>query len=64
MTSFNKAEYWRPLFTNDESLDKTTNLYFLNTCAPYFAGDKAEFVLVKTIKYTLLFLSSQKHIKI
>ena len=40
--------------TNAESLDKTTNPYFKNLCAPYGAENEAKFVLflkINMIKY-------------
>ena len=41
-----KTEYWRPLVTNAESVEKTNNLYFKNNRAPYAAENEAEFGLV------------------
>ena len=49
MNYFPKTEYWRPLAPNAESVDKPTNPYFKNTCAPYVAGNEVEFVLVHKI---------------
>ena len=46
MNYFTKTEYWRPLGTNDESLDKTTNPHFKNPCAPYVGKNEADFNLV------------------
>ena len=47
MTSFPKTTYWRPLVTNSESVDKTTNPSFKNPHAPSVAENEAEFVLAK-----------------
>ena len=61
MTYFPKIEYWRPLVTNVESLDKTTNPSSENYCAPSVAKYKAEFVLVKNIfQYTSASLRSNQ----
>ena len=49
MNYFPKTEYWRPLFPNAESVDKTTNKYFKNPRAPSVAENEAEFVLVLII---------------
>ena len=37
MTYFPKKEFWRPLVTNAESVDKTSTKYFKNTRAPSVA---------------------------
>ena len=37
MNYFPKTVYWRPLVTNAESVDKTTNSYFKNPRAPSVA---------------------------
>ena len=46
MNYYPKIAYWRPLVTNDESVDETTNPYFKNPRAPFVAEIEAEFVLV------------------
>ena len=38
MTYFPKTAYWRNLYPNCESVDKTTNLQFKNTRVPPVAG--------------------------
>ena len=40
MNYYSKTDYWRPLVTNSESVDNTTNPYFRNPCAQYIAEDK------------------------
>ena len=40
MTYFPKAAHRRPLVPNDESVDKTTNTYFKNTCVPHVAENE------------------------
>ena len=49
MNYSSQTEYCRPLVTNYESLDKTTNTYFKNLCNPSVAKNEAEFVLVYKI---------------
>ena len=46
MNYFPKTAYWWPLVPNAESVDKTTNPYFKNPCAPSVAENEAEFGLV------------------
>ena len=41
-----KTAHWSPLETNAEIVDKINNQYFKNTCVPYVAEIKADFVLV------------------
>ena len=65
MTSFPKIAHWRPIVPNDESVDKTTNPYFKNTCVPPVAENKTEFVLVKHIfQYASVSLCSHQLTKI
>ena len=49
MNYFPKTEYWRPLVSNDESVDKTTNQYFKNSRTPSVAENESEFGLVLNI---------------
>ena len=46
MNYFPKTEYWRPLVTNAESVDKTTNTSLKNPRAPSIAENESEFGLV------------------
>ena len=61
MTSFPKIEYWSPLVTNVESLDKKTNPSSKNYCAQSVAKYEAEFVPVRNIfQYTSVSLRSNQ----
>ena len=45
MNYFPKTEYWRPLFPNDEGVDKTNNP-LKNLCASSLAENESDSVLV------------------
>ena len=47
MHSLPKAEYWRPLVINYESVEKTTNSSFKDTRVPPITENEAKFILVK-----------------
>ena len=54
MNYFPKIEYWRPLDPNAESVDKTTNPYFRNTCAHMLRGMKQSlFWFIKSICFSI-----------
>ena len=44
-----KTKYWWPEVPNAESVDKTTNPYLKNTCAPSVAENEADFGMVLKI---------------
>ena len=64
MNYFPTTAYWRHLVTNAESVDKTTNPYFKNPCAPSVAENEEEFVLVlkiNTLQYPCVHNNLQKY---
>ena len=63
MHSLPKAEYWRPLVINYESVEKTTNSSFKDTRVPPITENEDEFILVKN-QYASVSLCSYQLSKI